>query len=187
MEIGAKMIKLNWKFKIVSVILTGLLFIGSLCLFDYLIDGEFQSMNSYLFQGLFFGVFMGIGFPFVTQKFGQKFTSNIGKDITPELTQDEKIEIEGPANLFRGMEGVGGKLFLTNKKVVFKSHKINIQKGQTDIYYENISEIIKRKTLKLIENGIRIKTNDGNEFDFVVNEREKWIEKLNEKITHYNS
>ena len=38
----------------------------------------------------------------------------------------ENIEIEGPANLFRGMEGVGGKLFLTNKKVAFKSHKINI-------------------------------------------------------------
>ena len=79
------------------------------------------------------------------------------------------------------MEGVGGKMFLTNKKVVFKSHKINIQKGQTDILYEDITEIIKRKTAKLIDNGIRIKTNDGNEFDFVVNEREKWIEKLNEK------
>jgi hypothetical protein len=187
MEIGNKLIKLNWKFRIVSAILTGLLFIGIMCLMDYFLDGEFQSLNSYLFQGIFFGIFMGIGFPYVTQKFGTKFTSKIGKNIKPELAQDENIEIEGPANLFRGMEGVGGKLFLTNKKVVFKSHKINIQKGQTDILYENITEIIKRKTAKIIDNGIRIKTNGGNEFDFVVNEREKWIEKLNEKITHYNT
>jgi hypothetical protein len=187
MEIGNKMIKLNWKFRIVSAILTGILFVGIMCLMDYFLDGEFQSMNSYLFQGIFFGIFMGIGFPYVTQKFGTKFTSKIGKNIKPELTQDENIEVEGPANLFRGMEGVGGKLFLTNKKVVFKSHKINIQTGQTEILFENISEIIKRKTAKLIDNGIRIKTNDGNEFDFVVNEREKWIEKLNEKITHYNN
>ena len=67
------------------------------------------------------------------------------------------------------------------------SHKINIQKGQTDILYENITEIVKRKTAKLIDNGIRIKTKDENEFDFAVNEREKWIEKLNEKITHYDT
>jgi hypothetical protein len=121
------------------------------------------------------------------KKFGNKFSSKLGKNIKPELTQNEEIEIEGPANIFRGIEGVGGKLFLTNKKVIFKSHKLNIQKGQTDINYENIAELIKRKTAKLIENAIRIKTNDGKEFDFVVNEREKWIEKLNEKITHYNT
>ena len=181
------MIKLNWKFRIVSTILTGILFVGILCLMDYLLDGEFQSLNSYLFQGIFMGIFMGLGLPYVSEKFGTRFASKLGKNITPELTQNEQIEIEGPANLFRGIEGVGGKLFLTNKKIVFKSHKINIQKGQTDIPYENVSEIIKRKTAKLIDNGIRIKTNDGNEFDFVVNEREKWIENLKEKITHYNT
>jgi hypothetical protein len=182
MEIGTKMIKLNWKFTVVSSILTGFLFVGIICLMDYWMDGDFQSLNSYLFQGIFFGVFLGIGFPYVTQKFGKRFTSKIGKKITLGLTQDEQIEIEGPANLFRGMEGVGGKLFLTNKKVVFKSHKTNIQKRQTDINYKNIKEITERKTAKLIDNGIRIKTNDGEKFDFVVNEREKWIEKLNKKI-----
>ncbi len=76
---------------------------------------------------------MGLGFPYVTEKFGTRFTSKIEKNIKPELTQDENIEIEGPANLFRGMKGVGEKMFLTNKKVVFKSHKINNQKEQTDI------------------------------------------------------
>lgn len=186
MEIGTKKIKLNWKYRIISAILIGLLYVGILMIFDYFSDEKLYSLNSLIFQGIFFGVFMGLGFPYVTEKFGTRFTSQIGKNIKPELTQDENIEIEGPANLFRGMEGVGGKLFLTNKKVVFKSHKINIQKGQTDMLYENITEILKRKTAKLIDNGIRIKTNDGNKFDFVVNEREKWIEKLNEKITHYN-
>jgi hypothetical protein len=187
MEVGTKMINLNWKFKIIYAISTGLLFVGIMCLMDYLFNGNLKSLNNYLFQGIFFAVFFGIGFPLILKKFGNKFTSKLGKNIKPELAQNEEIEIEGPANLFRGIEGVGGKLFLTNKKVVFKSHKINIQKGQTDIFYENIKEIIKRKTAKIIDNGIRIKTNDGNEFDFIVNEREKWIEKLNEKITHYNT
>ena len=35
----------------------------------------------------------------------------IEKNIKPELTQDENVEIEGPANLFRGMEGVGENCF----------------------------------------------------------------------------
>lgn len=100
------MIKLNWKFKIVSAILTGLLFVGIMYLMDYLIDGDFQSLNSYIFQGIFFGVFMGIGFPYLTEKFGTKFTSKLGKNIEPELAQNEYIEIEGPGNLFRGIEGV---------------------------------------------------------------------------------
>jgi len=182
MEIGTQIIKLNWKFRIISAILTGLLFVGIMCLMDFWLNGELQSLNSYLFQGIFFGVFMGIGFPYVTEKFGKRFTSKIGKHIKPELQENEKIEIEGPANLFRGMEGVGGKIFLTDKKLIFKSHKINIQKGQTNIEYENINEIIERKTIKLIDNGIRIKTRDGKEFDFVVNERKNWIKKLNEKI-----
>jgi len=36
---------------------------------------------------------VGLGFPYVTEKFGTRFTSKIGKNIKPELTQDENIEI----------------------------------------------------------------------------------------------
>ena len=182
MEIGTSLIKINWKFRIVSAILTGVLFVGTMRLMDYWTGGGFQSLNSYLFQAIFFGVFMGVGFPYLLQKFGRNLTYKLGKNITPDLTQSEQVEVEGPANLFRGIEGVGGKLFLTNKKAIFRSHKMNIQTGQTDINYEDITEIIERKTAKLIDNGIRIKIASGKKFDFVVNEREKWIEKLNEKI-----
>lgn len=184
MEIETETIKLNWKFRIASAILTGLLYVGILCLLDYLFNANLQSLNIYLFQGIFFGIFMGIGFPYIMQKFGTKITSKLGKNVFRELTQDENIEIEGSANLFRGIEGVGGRLFLTNKKMIFKSHKLNIQKGDTEILYENITELLKRKTAKLVDNGIRVKSIDGKEFDFVVNNREKWIEKLDEKISY---
>lgn len=182
MEIENKMMQLNWKFKILSAILIGLLFVTIMYMVDYFLIGEVQRLNSYLFQGIFFGVVMGFGFPYAMQKFGTKYTSTLGKHIQPELTPYENIETEGAANLFCGIEAVGGKLFLTNKKVVFKSHQLNIQKAQRNIPYEDILEISKRNTAKLIGNGIRIKTTDGNVFDFVVNQREKWLEKLNEKI-----
>lgn len=100
--------------------------------------------------------------------------------IKSELDADEKIEIEGPPNLFRGTGGVSGKIFLTDKKLVFKSHKINVQKGQTNIEYKNIKEIIRRKTTKIVNNGIRI--NENKDFDFVVNERNLWLKKINKRI-----
>jgi hypothetical protein len=121
---------------------------------------------------------MAFGFPLIFRKMG----NSLGKSIHPELAPNEEIESEGPANLFRGMEGVGGKLFLTNQKLIFKSHALNIQPGQTDIAYEMIKEFQLRKTGNVIENGIRITTSAGRNYDFVVADREIWMDKLHEKV-----
>lgn len=182
MENENKLIKLNWKYKIFSGLVLGVIYLGVLLIFNNSSDGEVYSLNSMIFQAVFFGFFMGIGFPYASDKFASGFVFAIGKNIKPTLTENELVDIEAPANLFRGMEGVGGKLFLTNKRIIFNSHKFNIQKGQTEIDYENISDVIKRKTGKLVDNGIRIKTKNGQEFDFVVTNRDQLIEKLNEKI-----
>ena len=182
MEIGTKLIKPSLKFRILFAIGTAIMFSFILWLFDYFSDEKLYSINSLLFQGIFFGIFFGIGFPYINEKLAGKFSNKIGIKIKPELDAEEKIEIEGPSNLFRGMEGVGGKIFLTDKKLVFKSHKINVQKGQTNIEYKNIKEIIRRKTAIIVDNGIRIITNDNKEFDFVVNERDLWFENINERI-----
>lgn len=182
MEIGTKLTKPNLKFRILYVVGTGIMFSIILWLFDFFSDEKLYSIKSLIFQGVFFGIFFGIGFPYINEKLAGRFSNKIGAQIKPELETEEKIEIEGPANLFRGIEGVGGKIFLTNKKMIFKSHKINIQKGQTDIDYANIQEVVKRKTAKLIDNGIRIITQNGKEYDFVVNERNLWFEKINERI-----
>ncbi len=182
MEIGTKIPRLNWKLKIASALYMGLFFVSALCLTHYLIDRELQNISNYIFQGIFFGILGGLVFPYMLERYGKGIASSIGKNIQPTLTESEQVEVEGPANLFRGIEGVGGKIFLTNKKIVFRPHKLNIQKKQVEIEYQNIEEIVKRKTAKLLNNGIRIKMNDSRKFDFVVNEREVWIEKLHERI-----
>tara|TARA_Y100000815_G_scaffold150927_1_gene136978 strand:- start:24 stop:605 length:582 start_codon:yes stop_codon:yes gene_type:complete len=189
MEIGSKMIKMSWKYRIIFAIGTAILYTLLLWTFDYFSNEKLYSLNSLIFQGVFFGIFFGIGFPYINEKLAGKFSNKMGIKIKPKLELNEEIEIEGSANLFRGIEGIGGKIFLTNKKLIFKSHKINIQKGQTDIEYSTIKEIVKRKTAKLIDNGIRIITDDGKEFDFVVNERDLWFEKITERLnkkTQYN-
>lgn len=131
-----------------------------------------------VFQGVFFGLSMALVFPFVFGKFLEK--SN--KNICPELEHGEVIDTEGAANLFRGVEAVGGRLFLTNKKLIFNSHQFNIQTGLTAIEYQFISEVQTKRTGKMVANGIRIKTVEGSEFDFVVSNRDIWVKKIEEKL-----
>ena len=42
------------------------------------------------------------------------------------------------ANLLKGIEAVGGKLYLTNQCLIFESHKFNMQSNITEI---NLSDI----------------------------------------------
>ena len=141
-------------------------------------DGKFPPWPSLIFQGIFFGLFMAYGLPLIFKKLGNK----LGKSIHPDLSPNEEIETEGPANLFRGAEAVGGKLFLTNQKLVFKSHSLNILTGQSDFFFEEIAEVSARKTANLVDNGLRVLTHEGVTHDFVVEDRARWIEKLEEKL-----
>jgi len=170
--------QVSWKIRLGLALLNGGIFTLTLFLIRYFMDGEVLNWYSIIFQGVFFGLFMAIGFPYL---FG-KLANGLGNSISPVLDPDEEIETEGPANLFRGMEGVGGKLFLTNQKLIFKSHSLNINTGQSDISYKTIADFQSRKTSKLINNGLRITTLDGVNYDFVVNDREIWMEKLQEKL-----
>ena len=38
-----------------------------------------------------------------------------------------------PANYFRWIEAVGGKIYFHEDRLVFKSHLFNIQRGETEI------------------------------------------------------
>ncbi|WP_372755879.1 GRAM domain-containing protein [Labilibaculum sp.] len=52
----------------------------------------------------------------------------------------------------------GGKLFLTNKRLIFNTHKYNFQTGETSINLGDITAINKRKTSHIIDNELRIIT-----------------------------
>lgn len=51
------------------------------------------------------------------------------------LEKDEKIVRRNRANHIKPLEGVGGKLFLTNFRLIFKSHFFNIQACVNQFYH----------------------------------------------------
>ena len=98
---------------------------------------------------------------------------------------EEKVMSVG-ANLFRGIEAVGGRMNITNSEVIFKSHKINIQSGPLTIKIQDIKDVGKRNTLFIVPNGLKVVLNSGEEYKFVVNKRAKVIEYLKSQIGKIN-
>lgn len=82
------------------------------------------------------------------------------------------------ANLFRGIEAVGGKLVFEENGMTFKSHKLNVQTGETTILYNDIVEVRKANSMGIIPNGMIVVTKEGQQYKFVVNQRNKIVDFL---------
>ncbi len=121
-------------------------------------------------QGFLFGWLIGL---FVNSKFVKQATQ-----ITTEA--DETVLFETGANHFKGAEAVGGKLYLTNKRLVFKSHNMNIQNHELSIPLTHIHKVDRYKTLGIVNNGLTVTADDKIE-KFVVQQPDKWFDQLQEK------
>ncbi len=95
------------------------------------------------------------------------------------LQPDEHLVREGGANLQRGIETVGGKLFLTNQRLLFQSHAFNVQTGPTQIELSDVSGTKRCWTkflgfIPLIPNSLAVQTARGKEYRFVLSGRAQW-------------
>jgi hypothetical protein len=121
--------------------------------------------------GFVFGWLMGL---FANDKFLTKRT-NIDTD------SNETIVFETGANHFQGLEGVGGKLYLTNKRLIFKSHRFNIQNHELSISLSDVDKVDRYNTLGIMNNGLSVTTSDNIIEKFVVQQPEEWMFQLKEK------
>lgn len=96
------------------------------------------------------------------------------------LAENETILFEAPANHFKGIEAVGRKLCLTNKRLVFQSHKFNFKNHQLSMPLSNIAEVNRYKTLGITNTGLSITTADNVIEKFVVQQPAEWIKQLKE-------
>ena len=95
-----------------------------------------------------------------------------------QLGAGEKILKEGPANHLKGRESVGGALYLTNQRLVFKSHAFNVQVHEESYMLDSIRSAQPRNTLGLIPNGLAVTLADGSVEKFVIWGRQDWIHKI---------
>jgi hypothetical protein len=98
------------------------------------------------------------------------------------LRDNETILKEGGANHFKGVEAVGGKLWLTNLRLFFKSHFLNAQPHEESYYLNDLVSVQPVNTLNLVPNGIKVTLKDGRTERFVVNQRQDWLTNISSKL-----
>lgn len=95
------------------------------------------------------------------------------------LRNGERIIKEGAANLQKNIETVGGKLYLTNHRIVFEAHTFNVQDGAIEVDIPNIHSAEPSWTkflgfLPIFPNSLSVYTKQGKEYRFVLFGRGAW-------------
>jgi hypothetical protein len=86
----------------------------------------------------------------------------------------------------RGAEAVGGRLFLTDRRLIFESHALNIQRGPALVDLADVNSATKVWTrvfglVPLAPNGLAVASGDGQELRFVVSGRSNWLKAIEEQ------
>lgn len=101
------------------------------------------------------------------------------------LMENESVIKEGKANRQRNVESAGGKLYLTNQRLVFEGHGFNSQGTSISIDFKDCMFVTKGWTkflglIPLFPNAIVLSMKDGKSHRFSVFGRKKWVAKATE-------
>ena len=94
----------------------------------------------------------------------------------------EEIVGKFAANLLRGVEGVGGRLIVTNQRLLFEAHKLNLQRAPLAIPLDQISDVAESRTMGLIPNGVTVTCRTGEQHRFVAWSRAKIVAAIRQGI-----
>jgi hypothetical protein len=142
-----------------------------------LIMGLLFSVQSGHPLGFAFGLATGLLFGLCLAAFAEWQQSRF--TLEPSVLKDEQLLKQGPANHFRGVEGVGGWLVLTDKRLLFRPHRFNAQKQDLAIPLGEIQKAESYSTAWVIPNGLRVTTTQGQE-RFVVEGRQTWVDVISQ-------
>jgi len=100
---------------------------------------------------------------------------------------DETSVKDGAANLQRGIDTVGGWLYMTNRRLIFEATPLNFDRSSTIIELTSIIGTRKcwTKFLDLIPifpNSFAVSTKEGQEYRFVSFTRQSWINAIESQM-----
>lgn len=131
------------------------------------------------YYGFHGGFFSGAAFGWMLKRFMKLSPLSLTVDARNEgFDEDETIVLHNGANHFKGIEAVGGKLFLTNKRLRFRSHRFNVQAHDESYPLDAIHAVEAVRTLGIIPNGLVVQLKDGRRQRFVVMNRSAWLAQL---------
>lgn len=118
------------------------------------------------------GVFFALAMGWFTGRKAKEFSTSV-----PDL-DGENILFEGSANHFKGIEAVGGYLWLTAEALFFRSHKVNVQNHELRLALAEITSVDTAKTLGVVANGILVTLDSDEKEKFVVHGNKDWMDAI---------
>jgi hypothetical protein len=165
--------------KVRHVVQAGVVFGVAMGLFLYWTTGS-------AYYGFHGGFWSGVAFGWGIAKFLKVSVSTTRLELGAReagFDPDERVLHWGPANHFKGIEAVGGKLFLTNKRLRFRSHKLNVQRHDESYPVDAIDSVLPARTLGIVPNGVLVRLRDGRQERFVVGGRAEWVSRLQHALS----
>lgn len=141
-----------------------------------------QSSSEMFFVSLITSVIMAFFIPLMMKRNSEKLSKKIDAMLPSIILENETISFQDTANQTSDWKKVSDKLFLTNQRLLFISHKLNPQSEFTSINPLEISSIEKVKMMKFFDNGLKVNLKNNISYIFVVNNQEEWFTKLNNYI-----
>ncbi len=95
-----------------------------------------------------------------------------------QINAGEHVLHDGPANFMHGKLALGGWLYLTNQRLIFRAHGSMQPAGVWIWLRADLVAARTARTLGMVPNGLLITTMVQRELRFVVAERRRWIAAL---------
>jgi hypothetical protein len=145
---------------------------GILITFMRLLSVDSQvPISNVLLRGLVAGVVFGV----IMATFGAVMARGFTR--RGQVPAGEALVRQGPANHLRRWEGVGGWLYLTDQRLLFRPHRFNFKRVEHSIPLDDVRDVQRVRTWGLIPNGLHVITAAGT-LRLVVEDRDAWLDAI---------
>jgi hypothetical protein len=112
----------------------------------------------------------------------KRFINDLQKDVSSALADDERVQIEVPAGHISGIIVYGGRLILTDKRLLFFKPDFFKKTRIWTLERESIDHIKPKKIFLIADNGIEITDNSGKKYSFNMQKRDEVLSRLLQMI-----
>lgn len=110
---------------------------------------------------------------FLSYIFPGNFTPNPEVDF--ELMNSEQLRISSPANYFSGGQALRGRLFLTDRRLIFTTPDDDQERPYLIVNHNDIEGMTGFNPFPWINNGVAIQARTGKIHKFVVSGQKRWL------------
>lgn len=106
------------------------------------------------------------------------WTDHIVTQRHEPIDESEKVVGKFGVSLFRKGEAIGGRVILTNQRLLFEAHGMNFQRDPQDLSLANVVGLVTFQSWGIFPNGVILKYRSGEECKLIMFNRKQFIDSI---------